>query len=184
MSNPYPPDPYSQPSGYDPYQQTYQQQSPTYQQYSQPSPGAPGSYSPYQQPQSGYQSGYQQYSQPGSSAYGPQGSQPQIVVNVQQGQSQYQMQPMLVAVAPPTNGKATASMVLGLCTFVVWFLAGIPAVILGHLALKEINASNGMQGGRGQAITGLVLGYLSVAGLAFCAFWYFFVILAAAGASQ
>lgn len=185
MSNPYSPDPYSQPSGYDPYQQapTYQQQQPTYQQYNQPSPGAPGSYSPYQQPQSGYQSGYQQYSQPGSGAYGPPGSQPQIIVNVQQGQSQYQMQPMLVAVAPPTNGKATAAMILGLCIFVVGFLTGIPAIILGHLALKEINASNGMQGGRGQAITGLILGYLSAAGLAFCILWYFFVIAATVGST-
>ena len=184
MSNPYPPDPYSQPSGYDPYQQTYQQQSPTYQQYSQPTPGAPGSYNPYQQPQSGYQSGYQQYSQPGSGAYGPQGSQPQIIVNVQQGQSQSQMQPMLVAVAPPTNGKATASMIFGLCSFLVWFIAGVPAIILGHMALGEINASNGTQGGRGQAITGLILGYLSVAGLAICVFCYLLGGLASLGASH
>ena len=182
MSNPYPPDPYSQPSGYDPYQQqpTYQQQPPTYQQYNQSVPGTPGSYSPYQQPQSGYQ----QYSQAGSGAYGPSASQPNIVVNVQQGLSQYQMQPVIVAVAPPTNGKATAAMIFGLCTFLVWFLAGIPAVILGHMALKEINASNGMQGGKGQAITGLVLGYLAVGGLAICVFCYMLGGLASLGAAH
>lgn len=169
MGNPYSPDPYSQPnqsSSYDPYRQPE-----TYQQYNQPMPGGSG-YNPYQQPQGGYQ----QYSQPGSGAYGPPASQPNIIVNVQQGQQQYQMQPMMVAVAQQTNGKATAAMILGLLAFIAWFLTGIPAVILGHMALSEINASGGMQGGRGQAITGLVLGYLSVVGLV-CFCLYFFLVL-------
>ncbi len=178
MSNAYPPDPYSQsvgqPSSYDPYQQAQ-----SYQQYSQqPIPGMPGSYSPYQPPQEGYQ----QYSQPVPGAYGSTPyNQPQIIVNVQQGQnqSQQQMQPLMVAVAPQTNGKATAALVLGILSWIgLSILTGIPAIILGHMALSEINNSRGLQNGRGMAITGLVLGYLSVAG-AVCACLYFIVVLGA-----
>ncbi len=73
-------------------------------------------------------------------------------------------------------------MILGLLVFVAWFFTGIPAVILGHMALGEINASGGMQGGKGQAITGLVLGYLSVAGLA-CFCLYFVLAAVSAGGS-
>jgi hypothetical protein len=90
--------------------------------------------------------------------------------------------PQIIIMKPPTNGKATASMVLGLfvvltfCSFSgfapIAFLAGlgtgIPAVILGHKALKEIRNSNGMQGGKEMAIAGLVLGYISI-GLALVA---------------
>ncbi|HEY7348269.1 MAG TPA: DUF4190 domain-containing protein [Ktedonobacterales bacterium] len=95
----------------------------------------------------------------------------------------YIIQPILVQ--RPTNGKAITSMVLGIClaltvcSFFTFFpLAallglgtGIPAVILGHMALKEINASSGMQGGKEMAIAGFVLGYVSIAaGLAIFAF--------------
>ncbi len=158
-SNPY--DPYS---SYDPYQKPTE----NYQQ------SGPGSYNSYQQDT------YQQYTPPAPNPY-PAYSQPPIY---QQPIIQPIVQPVMVAVAPPTNGKATASMVLGLCTFVVWFLAGVPAVILGHMALKEINLSNGTQGGKGQAITGLVLGYISVAGLAICIFCYLLGGLATLTAPQ
>lgn len=62
---------------------------------------------------------------------------------------------------PPTSGKATASMWLGilsfplsLCTFGV---LSILAVILGHLALGEIRRTG--VSGHGRALTGLILGY-------------------------
>lgn len=158
-SNPY--DPYS---SYDPYRPTenYQQ-------------SGSGSYS--SQPQETYQ----QYNPPAPNPYPPTYSQPPVY---QQPIIQPIVQPVMVAVVPPTNGKATASMILGLCSLAVWFLAGIPAVILGHMALKEINLSNGMQGGKGQAITGLVLGYISVAGLAICVFCYLLGGLAALSSPQ
>lgn len=157
MSSPYPGDPYNT---YDPYS-SYRE--PSYQESSYEQPA-------YQQP------AYQQppYQQPWVSGYPI--IQPIIVVN------------------PPTNGKAIASMVLGICIILAacTFSAlsplaalfglgtGIPAVILGHLALRQINASGGTQGGQGMAITGLVLGYISIAvGLiaAFLAILFFGILL-------
>src|SRR5579871_1095965 len=108
-SNPY--DPYS---SYDPYRkppENYQQ-------------SGSGSYNPYQS-----QETYQQYNPaPPPDPYAPSYSQPPVY---QQPIIQPIVQPVMIAVAPPTNGKATAAMVLGLCTFVAWFLTGVPAVILG-----------------------------------------------------
>jgi hypothetical protein len=60
-----------------------------------------------------------------------------------------------------TNGLAIASLILGILSMVcLGLLAGIPAVICGHMALGRIKASG--QGGRGLAIVGLVLGYISI----------------------
>jgi Domain of unknown function (DUF1707)/Domain of unknown function (DUF4190) len=66
--------------------------------------------------------------------------------------------PTFVRAGPRTNGLAIASLLLG----VFWFMwvGSVLAVVLGHLALKEIAASDGAQGGRAIAISGLVLGYL------------------------
>ncbi|MEV5876830.1 DUF1707 and DUF4190 domain-containing protein [Streptomyces sp. NPDC052101] len=63
---------------------------------------------------------------------------------------------------PPTNGKAVASLVCGLLTFVTAGVTGIPAVILGHSARSELR--RGGERGEGFAVAGLVLGWLSVAG--------------------
>lgn len=65
----------------------------------------------------------------------------------------------------PTSGLAIASMICGIigyftCHFVG--ILGIPAVICGHLALSQIKACPVPMGGRGMAITGLVLGYLGI----------------------
>jgi type IV pilus assembly protein PilA len=60
----------------------------------------------------------------------------------------------------PTNGKAIASLVCGIFTF--FLPASIAAIILGHISLSEIRKSAGRIGGRGIAITGLVLGYLGL----------------------
>jgi hypothetical protein len=57
----------------------------------------------------------------------------------------------------PTSGKAIASLVLGILSFCLSFLAGIPGAILGILALVQIGNSQGQLQGRGMAITGLVL---------------------------
>ena len=69
--------------------------------------------------------------------------------------------PTGVASVAGNSGLAIASMVLGivgLCTG----LAGIAAVICGHMALGRINQSNGMLKGKGMAIAGLILGYLEI----------------------
>jgi type II secretory pathway pseudopilin PulG len=64
---------------------------------------------------------------------------------------------------PPNDKKAVWSMVLGILSVVCCgLLAGIPAVILGHISHSNIKKSGGALKGEGLAITGLVLGYGSV----------------------
>ncbi len=65
---------------------------------------------------------------------------------------------------PPTNGKAVGSLVCGLLIVPTLGLTGIPAVILGHTARAEIQRTE--EGGDGLALTGLVFGWLAVAGWA------------------
>jgi hypothetical protein len=62
----------------------------------------------------------------------------------------------------PTNQKAVWAMVLGILgTVLCCLFAGVPAIILGAIARKEIAASAGFQEGRGMATAGLVLGIVS-----------------------
>lgn len=78
------------------------------------------------------------------------------------------------ATRSPTSGMAVASVICAILgVFPTFGLAGIPGVILGHLALGEIR--QGGKSGRGAATTGLVIGYLAMA------FWALIVVLAAAG---
>ena len=60
-----------------------------------------------------------------------------------------------------TSGKAIASLVCGLFTFV--FPMSILAIVLGHLSVSEIRRSAGRLKGESIAITGLVLGYVGLA---------------------
>lgn len=69
-----------------------------------------------------------------------------------------------------TNGKAVGAMVCGLLTVVTLGATGIPAVVLGHSARSEMRRTG--ESGDGLAMTGLVLGWLSVAG------WALFLMLA------
>ncbi len=63
-----------------------------------------------------------------------------------------------------TDGGAIASMVLGIASIVLCltFLAGIPAIIIGHISLSRIKKSMGRLKGEGMALTGLILGYISL----------------------
>jgi type II secretory pathway pseudopilin PulG len=56
------------------------------------------------------------------------------------------------------SGKATTSLVLGLCSFLCSAITGIPAIILGVLALSDISKSQGRLTGNGQATAGIVTG--------------------------
>jgi type II secretory pathway pseudopilin PulG len=80
--------------------------------------------------------------------------------------SQYppQAQPYQRYQPPKTDGGAIASMVLGIASFVLClsFLAGIPAIILGHISRSKIRKSMGRLQGDGLALTGLILGYISL----------------------
>jgi Domain of unknown function (DUF4190) len=69
-----------------------------------------------------------------------------------------------------TAGIAIASLVLGILGMVLLGpLAGIPAVVCGHIALSKLKANPSLSG-RGIAIAGLVTGYLGIAG------WSFFLL--------
>lgn len=61
---------------------------------------------------------------------------------------------------PRTNVLAIASLTLGLL-WLAWF-GSLGAVILGHLAKREIAGSEGRQTGTGLATAGLVLGYIGL----------------------
>ena len=62
-----------------------------------------------------------------------------------------------------TSGLAITSLVCGILGLFCGFVSGIPAVICGHIALKQIADSKVRLEGRGMAIAGLVLGYFSIA---------------------
>lgn len=93
-------------------------------------------------------------------------------------------QPLPMA-PPPSSGMAIASMVLGIISVVsctcygFGVLIGIPAVICGHMAMKQIKESPTLIGGRGMAQAGLITGYIG-GGLSLL-FIIFIVIAAATG---
>lgn len=62
---------------------------------------------------------------------------------------------------PQTSRMAVASLVLGVCSFLCFIVTGIPAVILGIIALTKINASRGRLTGGGFAIAGIITGALA-----------------------
>jgi len=59
---------------------------------------------------------------------------------------------------PSTDGMAIGALVLGLLSFCLGCLTGIPAIILGMISIKRINADPANKGGKGMAIAGVVLG--------------------------
>jgi putative exporter of polyketide antibiotics len=65
---------------------------------------------------------------------------------------------------PKTSQKAIWSLVLGILGLVCCGLfTGIPALILGNNAKKEIASSGGAQTGAGMAQAGFVLGIIAIA---------------------
>jgi hypothetical protein len=68
--------------------------------------------------------------------------------------------PVFVRSATQTNPLAIASLILGF----VWaaWLGSIAAVLLGHVALRQIRASGGRQTGKALAAGGLALGYFGL----------------------
>jgi len=64
---------------------------------------------------------------------------------------------------PPTDGKAIASLVLGILSLLCFSIfTGIPAAILGHMSRKNIRQSMGRLKGDGMALAGLILGYIGI----------------------
>jgi Domain of unknown function (DUF4190)/Domain of unknown function (DUF1707) len=65
-------------------------------------------------------------------------------------------------VGRPTNGMAIAAMVCGIAQFFgFWLLGTIPAVVLGHIARRQIRQTG--EQGDGMALAGLILGYVGLA---------------------
>jgi len=81
---------------------------------------------------------------------------------------------------PPTEGKATASLILGILSLLLClgFVAGIPAIILGHMARTAIRQSMGRLKGDGMALAGLIMGYISSAASAVFLILFFAGIVA------
>jgi hypothetical protein len=64
---------------------------------------------------------------------------------------------------PRTSPNAIVALVLGIIALTGCGLAGIPAVVLGYRARREIRESAGQQEGDGLALAGVVLGWIGVA---------------------
>lgn len=66
-----------------------------------------------------------------------------------------------VPVAPPgNNALAIASLCCGVAQVMLWPLATIPAVVLGHVARHQIRRTG--EQGAGLALAGLILGWIGV----------------------
>ncbi len=89
---------------------------------------------------------------PAQTQYPPQQPYPP---QAQQYPGQYQQQ---------TDGGAIASLILGITSIVLCLniFTGIPAIITGHISYSKIKKSMGRLKGEGMALTGLILGYLSL----------------------
>ena len=96
---------------------------------------------------------YPQQRPPGPPGYPPYPAPPVMPV-----------MPQAMWAPPPQNdGKAIASLVLGILSLVGCFgaLAGIPAIILGFMSRRDIARSGGTMGGDGLALGGIITGILS-----------------------
>jgi hypothetical protein len=61
-----------------------------------------------------------------------------------------------------TNAMAIASLACGIGQIFFWFVAGVPAIVFGHVARRQIRETG--EAGDGMALAGLILGYLGVIG--------------------
>lgn len=65
--------------------------------------------------------------------------------------------------APPTNSTAVVALVAGIAGITLMpGIGSLVAVITGHIALGQIRARG--EGGRGMALAGLIMGYVSIVG--------------------
>lgn len=71
-------------------------------------------------------------------------------------------QAQMVFVRPQrrVNALAIASVVVGVLW--MWWMGSVAAVVMGHVALRQISQSGGTQTGRAAALTGLAFGYFGL----------------------
>jgi len=107
--------------------------------------------------------------QPASDFLNPPAAQPQYP----QSQPYPQPGPYYGQQQPRTDGKAIASLILGIASILLCLniFAGIPAIILGHISRGDIQRSMGRLSGGGMAMAGLIMGY-------FGSFFSFIIIAA------
>ncbi len=75
-----------------------------------------------------------------------------------------------------TSTMAIISLIAGITGWsILPFLGSIVAIITGHMAQSEIKKSGGMITGKGMAVAGLILGYLSIA-LGLCLICVFLIL--------
>lgn len=127
----------------------------------------PGPSSPYTQPQPQYPG---PSAQPQPPQYPPQ--YPQQPYGYGQAPYGYGYPQPYQPYGPQGSQKALWAMILGIgsivggtvlfCFYVLGIGLGIPAIILGILARKEITASGGRLTGSGQATAGLVTGIIGI----------------------
>lgn len=77
----------------------------------------------------------------------------------------------------PTNQLAIAALVCGCAQVFFWILTGIPAVILGHIARRQIRETG--ENGDGMALAGLILGYVGIGLGVITAVFVIIVVIAA-----
>lgn len=70
--------------------------------------------------------------------------------------------------SPPADGLGITSMVLGIlglvsiCAYGIGIFPGIAALICGYLSKKEIRDNSGTPKFSGMALSGIIMGYISV----------------------
>ena len=107
--------------------------------------GEGGWQSSWQQPASPEPPSWQQPAQQGGWQQAPDGSW------VQTGGSQ-------------SSGKSTAALVMGILGLVLCpLICSVLALVFGYQARRDIDASGGRLGGRGNATAGIVLGWIGIA---------------------
>lgn len=73
-------------------------------------------------------------------------------------------EPPAKTIAPPNQSVlALVSADLGLISLFLSILTGVPAIILGHIALFKVSRSGGKLTGRGLTIFALIVGCLALA---------------------
>ncbi len=115
--------------------------------------------SEWQQPQSG-----QSRQQPGPEQPQPQQAW-QAQAPVKHGGWQQAPDGSWVQVAGSrSSGKSTAALVMGILGLVFCpLICSVLALVFGYQARREIDASGGRMGGRGNATAGIVLGWIGIA---------------------
>jgi hypothetical protein len=74
------------------------------------------------------------------------------------------------------SGLAVASLVTGLF-FWCCAIPGIVSIVLGHIALEDIERSIGAKTGRGMAIAGIVLGWVGIGLVGVLVLWWFITVV-------